>query len=217
MRDSGEFRTETGVARVRGDELVVERTVGSVLRGWYEANVQRGGPRGTLKAISALLFPATVFQFLPMLFDGFQPTPVEWVALAMVILLPGTVALKYYRDVLRATRVPLREVERVEVDPGELTLTVVRTEGSRALSIPFVDENVVFSLGSEADLAAARRTLQLHGIAVGLPGEHEDDDSGHRDPAARDSSAGDRDPAARDSSAGDAVAESSSETTAETG
>jgi hypothetical protein len=149
------FRTGSGIARVRGGDLVVERSPRAFLAGWYDRTVASASrARATWNLLRVSLAAWTLWQFGWMLRDGVQSGVVEYLAVVVVVLLPVALAVRLYREAVRTTTVPLEDVDRAVVDPSGRTLTLHHGEATDV------------DLRGDDDIDAAREHLRLRGVEV---------------------------------------------------
>lgn len=149
------FRTGSGIARVRGGDLVVERSTRAFLAGWYDRNVASASrARAAWNLLRPSLAAGTVWQFGPMVRDGVQPGGLEYLAVVVVALLPVALAVQFHREGVRTTTVPLDDVDRAVVDPSE-----------RTVALHHGGETDV-DLRGDDDVAAAREHLRMRGVEV---------------------------------------------------
>jgi hypothetical protein len=150
------FRTESGVARVRGGDLVVERSLRTFVSGWYARKLAEASrARATWNLLSLSLTVGTFWRFGWMLLDGLQPGLIEHLATVVVVFLPVTLAVHLYREAVRTTAVPIADVQRATVDPCEHTLTLHHE-----------DDETDVDLRGDDDVDRAREHLRMRGVEV---------------------------------------------------
>jgi hypothetical protein len=156
MSPGGGFRTESGIARVRGGDLVVERNPRAFLASWYARKLAEASrARAGWNLLSIALTAATFWRFGWMLRDGLQPGVIEYLAAVVVVFLPVALAVHLYREGLRTTSVPLEDVERATVVPSERTLTLHHD-----------DDETDVDLRGDDDVDTAREHLRMRGLEV---------------------------------------------------
>lgn len=173
------FRTESGLARVTGGDLRVERSASRFLQGWFEHDLRSEDRfRAAWNVVKVPLLFWTIWRFAGALVDGVQPGPGDAFAILVVGLFTAAVAYRVYRDVLSTTRVPLASIERAVIDRDESTLTLVRTDGETEVD-----------LRTREDADAARERLALKGVSVEMASE---DGSAHTGDDGRSDTANER-------------------------